>query len=347
MFVVVTLVSSAGTASAAPTASFTFAPTAPVVAQPVTFTFTGACDATPCRITWRWFTDGGSSLGTTMGEGEVISYAFSAVGTYSVVAKITNATSTHGSATATQAVAVHATYQETTRRVGYGAWRGATTVGVAGGYRVAGGAASMLFTGSDITYVGRTGPSRGIATVRVDGTVAGTVDLYAPSAGSLSFPVTGLLAGTHRIGIRSTNTKNPASSGTAISLDEFVVGSTHVDDNAYLVTYDRWAGSRNTAASGGTVRTSASAGAATTLSFTARSVTWVTATGPAHGLASIAIDGVQVATVDNYSATPAWQVKRTFAGLVAGSHTITIRVLGTHSAGSTGNRVTVDAFVVQ
>jgi hypothetical protein len=284
-----------------------------------------------------------------MGEGLTISYAFPTVGSYSVVAQITNATSTHGSASATRSVVVHANYQDNTRRVGYGAWRGATIGGGAGGYRVAVGAAaaSMVFTGPEITYVGRTGRDRGVARLSVDGAAAGTVDLYDPSAGSRSLSVTGLAAGSHRILVSSTNTRNPAASGTAISVDEFLVGTAHVDDSSFLVTYSSWAGSKNAAASGGTYRSSASTNATTTLPFTGSSVTWVTATGPDKGIAAVTIDGVEVASVDNYSAVPAWQVHRTFAGLPTGSHTITIRVVGSRNASSTSNRVIVDAFVVQ
>ena len=80
---------SSGVASAAPTAEFTFSPPAPTVHQPVTFTFSGTCDLDPCTVNWRWFQPGGSALGTSMGQGEVLTYAFPAVGTYSVVAKIT------------------------------------------------------------------------------------------------------------------------------------------------------------------------------------------------------------------------------------------------------------------
>jgi hypothetical protein len=98
----------AGRASAAPTADFTYDVTAPVVAQPVTFTFTGACDVAPCRIRWTWFTTGGSALGTAMGEGPVLTYSFPAMNTYAVVAHITNATTTHGSASMTHFIAVGA-----------------------------------------------------------------------------------------------------------------------------------------------------------------------------------------------------------------------------------------------
>ena len=55
IFLLVTLalsVTSAGSASAEPTASYTFSPTAPSVREPVTFTSTGECDVPPCSTVW-------------------------------------------------------------------------------------------------------------------------------------------------------------------------------------------------------------------------------------------------------------------------------------------------------
>src|SRR4051794_7710811 len=86
---VLTVIGSPGLASATPTSEFTFSPQVANVDQPVTFTFRGTCDIAPCTIEWRWFRTGGSSLGTSMGNGPVITYAFPAIGTYSVVADIT------------------------------------------------------------------------------------------------------------------------------------------------------------------------------------------------------------------------------------------------------------------
>jgi hypothetical protein len=105
-FTFVMIVCCGGSASAAPTAEFTYRPTSPVVGRLVTFTFTGHCDIAPCRIQWRCFKAGGSSRGTAIGEGHKVTHRFTVAGTYFVVAKITNAGSTHGSATATHAVVV-------------------------------------------------------------------------------------------------------------------------------------------------------------------------------------------------------------------------------------------------
>src|SRR6476619_3131318 len=98
----------AGTASALPVSEFTTSSTAVAVGEPVTLTFTGSCDLEPCRIQWRWFVVGGSSLGSTIGEGPEVIYAFSSAGDYFVVAKITNAGSTHGSSSSTQVITVGA-----------------------------------------------------------------------------------------------------------------------------------------------------------------------------------------------------------------------------------------------
>jgi hypothetical protein len=98
----------AGTASALPVSDFTTSSTAVAVNEPVTFTFTGNCDLEPCRIMWRSFVVGGSSLGSTIGEGPEVVFAFGAPGVYFVVAKITNAGSTHGSSSSTQVITVGA-----------------------------------------------------------------------------------------------------------------------------------------------------------------------------------------------------------------------------------------------
>jgi hypothetical protein len=304
-------------ASATPTAEFSFSPAAPTVGQPVTFKFSGTCDLDPCTIDWRWFQTGGSSLGTSMGEGELLTYAFPAVGTYSVVAKITNAGSTHGSATATHAVVVRDTFQDFDRQVAYDGWRGVLDPAAsAGGYRSAsltGSMASFVFTGTAVTRQ-----------VSVDA----------------------LTDAVHRIRVAVSGAKNPASTGTAVTVDDFTVGTTRTDDRS-RVAYNTWTVISNANASAGSARNSAKAGAKTALSFYGTSVTWLMFKGPFQGLAAVFIDGRRVDTVDGYAPRATWQASATYDGLAVGTHTIRIEVLGTHSAASAGNRVTSDAFKVR
>jgi hypothetical protein len=344
------LLSTAGLASAAPTAEFSFGPKAPAVRQPVTFTFDGTCDVEPCSVEWRWFQNGGSSLGTSMGRGTVLTYAFASPGIYTVRAKITNATSTHGSAVATQSLEVADTFEENHRRIAYDGWVGFPNSRASNdGYRYATNTdveASYGFTGTAVTYVAWTGPDKGIAAVSIDGTTS-LVDLYAPEAGSASFPVEGLADGPHRIGIRPTGTKNDASEGTFVTVDEFVDGTTRVDDTSGAVDYNTWAGASNPDASGGSVRNSVAVGARTSFAFWGPSVTWVSAAGPDHGIANVTVDGAAAATIDGYSPTQDWQVEHTFTGLGEGRHVLKVTVDGSRNASSTGNRVVSDAFIVR
>jgi hypothetical protein len=286
-----------------------------------------------------------------MGEGPLLTYAFSDVGDYSVVAKITNASKAISTATVTHALTVRAFYQDDNRRVGYDSWRGVAAAAASGaGYRVAPASranASLSFSGTEARYVAATGPDMGIAAVTVDGTSVGSVDLYTATRGTRVLSVTGLATASHKIGIKATGTRNPASSGTAISLDEFVVGTTHYDDRNSGVAYDSWAGAQNSNASAGSYRRSATASATTTLTFGGSSVRWLTVTGPDQGRALISIDGNNVATVDNYAAVRTWKVSRIYGGLTAGAHTIGITVLGTRNPSSTGNGIISDAFIVQ
>jgi len=352
IFLLVTLalsVTSAGGASAEPTASYTFSPTAPTVHEPVTFTSTGECDVPPCRTQWRYFQPGGSSLGTSMGEGEVLTYAFPEAGAYQVVMKITNATSTHGSASASQGVRVQGTFQDDDRHLTYSSWRGVSDGAASGGgYRAASSvsaSATYAFTGTEATLVSRTGPDLGIAAVSVDG-VERLVDLYSAESGSHAETFGGLTEGEHKFRIEPSGTKNLESTGTSVTLDEFVVGETHTDDSSTEIFYGSWRGSEVAEASGGTVRVTWRAGAASFLTFYGPSVTWLTRTGPAEGMVEVEIDGEQKAVLDGYADATTWQVPHTFTGLSDGQHTIRVRALGLQNPLSAGTRVTSDAFVV-
>jgi hypothetical protein len=342
--------STAGVASALPTAEFTFTPAAPALGQPVVFTFTGTCDTPPCSVSWRWFQTGGSRLGTAMGTGERVTYTFPHAGEYSVVAKITNGGSTHGSATATHTLSVQDTFDDDDHQVRYDGWRGVTDPRAgSGGYRTSSSTsdvASYAFPGTQVSYVARTGPDKGIAAVTVPGRPRALVDLYSARAGTTSLSLTGLSDTTHRIRVQPTGTRNPASTGTGVTLDEFVAGTTPVDDRASAVDYNDWRASSNPQAAGGSARSNRTAGASTSFTFSGPSVTWLSFQGPAQGRAAVVLDGRRVETVDGYAATSSWKVAHTYAGLTTGRHVIRVVVLGTRNPSSVGDRVTSDAFVL-
>ncbi|MBV8756429.1 MAG: hypothetical protein JO257_04105 [Deltaproteobacteria bacterium] len=209
-----------------------------------------------------------------------------------------------------------------------------------------GDTAALRFTGRSVTWISRRGPDEGNALVTIDGRGVGTFDLYAASRGSAQFTFSGLSSRSHRIQVLATGSKDATSSGIGVVVDAFISGSTLLEETSPQIKYDTWNGLVSSRASGGTYRSSGTAGALASLTFVGDAVAWVTASGPDQGEAKVLIDGVTVALADLYSASRQWQVKYSFTGLTDGLHTITLDVLGKHRRTSSGSSVSVDAFVV-
>ena len=120
-------------------------------------------------------------------------------------------------------------------------------------------------------------------------------------------------------------------------------------DAAATVTYGGagWKAQTTTSAWGGTVKYNATAGRTSATTFTGTAVAFVTTKAKDRGKVTITLDGKVVATLDLYSATTSSRVIAwSSAALKAGSHTVTVTVLGTKNASSTGTRVDVDGFMV-
>ena len=118
---------------------------------------------------------------------------------------------------------------------------------------------------------------------------------------------------------------------------------TAVEQDDPAVTYG-WRTATNTGASGGTYAVERRAGASMSLAFEGDSVSWITATGRAQGMATVSIDGHRVGTFDQFAERAEFGVRRTFTGLGEGPHRILVRVLGRASARSRDTRVVVDGF---
>jgi hypothetical protein len=75
---------------------------------------------------------------------------------------------------------------------------------------------------TSLGVVSTTGPDRGKAQIKVDGQLVATIDLYDPAgkAGQVVWSINGLAPGVnHNVQMISTNTKNPASTGTRVDYD--------------------------------------------------------------------------------------------------------------------------------
>ncbi|NJO81963.1 MAG: hypothetical protein HC828_03680 [Blastochloris sp.] len=113
------------------------------------------------------------------------------------------------------------------------------------------------------------------------------------------------------------------------------------DSSAALTTTGTWASSSNSLLSGGTVRQSKTANSTISLTL---SGTWVSIgfrTVTNAGNVDVAIDGVSQEVVDTYSRTEG-TLTRVYSDLSAGSHTLTLTVLGQRQAFSSDNWVVLD-----
>jgi hypothetical protein len=197
-----------------------------------------------------------------------------------------------------------------------------------------------------LTWVTRKGPDQGKASLTIDGTDEGSVDLYAASAASFSKAYTGLTNRAHTVVITVLGTKNAASTGFNVRLDAFVVGATTTQESDPAIQYDTWKSTTQALATDGTFRSATVATATVTVRFTGTSIDWITRRGKPNGMATVSIDGVNKGVVDLYQKTAVWQSPVTYAGLSTGAHTMVISVLGQKNAAATGTEVLVDGFIV-
>jgi hypothetical protein len=245
-----------------------------------------------------------------------------------------------------------ATLQQDTPGVVYDRWEAVVDQSASGGTlresEIAGETASFRFSGTAITWLAEASGSHGIAAVTIDGVNKGDIDLFRASTPGVAVSNTfaGLAPGPHTIVITVTGTKNPASSGVVVDIDAFQVGTSITQDSSPQLTYDSWTGSTSAPASGGSYRSSSEPRAVAKFTYTGTGVDWITATGPAGGMARVTVDGSLVAIVDLYSATAASQVVESYQGLAPGSHTLAVTLVGSKNPLSTGHEVVIDAFVI-
>jgi hypothetical protein len=119
-----------------------------------------------------------------------------------------------------------------------------------------------------------------------------------------------------------------------------------VQENSSAISYaglfslDAVAGS-----SGGNVRWSRTAADSATLTFTGRSVAFVTDLGT-RGKLRISVDGERLSEIDLYAYAPFPAWIPVAYNLTSGTHTVTVNVLGTSNGASGEPRIDIDAFVV-
>jgi len=215
--------------------------------------------------------------------------------------------------------------------------------------------ATLIFSGTGVSWLGLRGPQTGIARVYLDGVSQVDVDCYASTetVQAVLFTRSGLPAGAHTLAIEATGNRNPAATDAFIAVDAFDVegvpgGRVQEMGLPTIVYTDDWIqGHTERAWSGGTAALSSSAGSHATLLFTGTGVSWIGFRGPQAGIARVSLDGVQLPDVDTYAAAEQLQaVLFTRSGLTADLHFLTIEVTGTRNPAATDAFIVVDAFDV-
>jgi hypothetical protein len=200
--------------------------------------------------------------------------------------------------------------------------------------------ASVTFgiTGKNFTWYTETGPSQGLAAVSVDGVGIGTVNLYAPTTTyKVARLYRGYASGYHRVTIRVLGQKgSPNGRGTSVSLDQIAANGVFVSPRFVFA----WQTVNSNRASGGHSVRANTRGAHVRFTFRGRSIDWITVTGLSEGTATMLIDGVKMASVNNYASSGHYGVIRRISNLSDTVHYLEIVTSG-------GAYTTIDRFVVR
>ena len=127
-------------------------------------------------------------------------------------------------------------------------------------------------------------------------------------------------------------------------------GGVAIEHDAGGVTFGRWVTGHSQAYSGGGYVYSRWADESLQARFTGTRIRWVGPRQPAYGKADVYIDGVRVATVDQYAPASEAELQSVVfesGQLAAGPHTLRIECIGTKSPASTGVIVVLDYLEVE
>ena len=212
--------------------------------------------------------------------------------------------------------------------------------------------ATITFTGTGISWIGARGPQTGIARVTLDGVAFPPIDTYS-SAEQIQaevFTKQGLADTSHTLTVEVTGEQNAASTSPLIVVDGFEVtmsGTRHQDTDPAIAYGPDWIqDNRDKAYSEGASAESHIVGAQATITFTGTGIRWIGARGPQCGIARIFVDGAFVEDFDTYFQTEGPQHTDFFRdGLPAGTHTLSIQVMGKNPL-SSDFWILIDAFDV-
>jgi hypothetical protein len=269
---------------------------------------------------------------------------------------------------------VHIDWVEATdpRLAYYGSWATATRPFPEGGtwtYKSSstpGDLVQIEFNGPAIWWTGKMGPNCGIVSASLDGGPALEMDYYwdpAWGSGYNSYPMgitgfDGLTDGPHTLTLSCTGTKQPASTGYAVSLESLSVwgaltsatGPTrYQQEDTNLARVGNWYTSTTWSASNGSFASVDGPGSAMNVTFDGTYLAWYAKKGPGYGKALVTLDAGTsdevTTTVDLYSSYDRYKQRVYSTGLLTdGAHTLSIYWIGQKNSRAWGTKIDVDAF---
>lgn len=144
----------------------------------------------------------------------------------------------------------------------------------------------------------------------------------------------------------SGNRSAPSSSVDITTEGSAGVGRYEQDDPLVAYTGTSWVKSSSSNDSGGSSAFTSRSGSVS-FAFEGTAIQWISRTSASSGIARVLIDGVEVSTVDRYSARTMYsQVVFERRDLAPGSHVIQIEWTNGRNPAATANTLVIDAFVV-
>ncbi|MCI0577453.1 MAG: PKD domain-containing protein [Chloroflexi bacterium] len=254
------------------------------------------------------------------------------------------------------------TFEQNDPRVFLGTgWTNVNNPVASGGSYVHGGATAwFIFTGDSVTYQAIASTNGGQTQIYLDGRYQATLKLYSLATITRTLSFTGLVAGPHVLQISSYRGDTTVDAFITPGVPPFYTppvpaGFTRFEEDhpallynglPYTITTQSWSRSIDNLlvagwASAGQYIGSGTAGDTVSLTFNG---VWVSAgfSGESNsGLAEIFIDGVSQGVVDLYR-NEADAISFSYGGLVTGTHTISITVLGSANPLASGDNVRLD-----
>ncbi len=151
-----------------------------------------------------------------------------------------------------------------------------------------------------------------------------------------------LPTGSWRFRVRATNAQGVTGSWSSVARVSLRVKQQHA---AIYRAPHRWKKAKQSAALGGSVTRTNSAGAAATFRFTGSAVAWVGTLAPNRGRARVYLDGRSIGVVDLYAKKTRTRQMVLSRHVAPGRHVLSIRVLGQQSRAAANSFIDADAFI--